>query len=182
MDRLIGRTKFAEAEDVAVLEDEGARVVLRGDCLPTDVLVTGVSLAVRGAAAPGGDHFVVQVSSIYSMTRRTAQVYDSPGFCLCVSQRVHPTRVAEIDAVTRQLRLTTIQCSSWSVCLIAPHACTTSAQLHTATQAASLSPLRKCCLMVAGGQVRRPGSAEAAEASPRAPQVRGTSQRAGRGG
>ena len=62
MDRLIGRTKFAEAEDVAVLEDEGARVVLRGDCLPTDVLVTGVSLAVRGAAAPGGDHFVVQAS------------------------------------------------------------------------------------------------------------------------
>ena len=61
MDRLIGRTKFAEADDVVVLEDEGARVVLRGDCLPSGTLVTGVSFAVRGAAAPGGDHFVVQV-------------------------------------------------------------------------------------------------------------------------
>ena len=61
MDRLIGCAKFAEAEDVVVLEDEGARVVLRGDCLPTAALVTGVSLAVRGAAAPGGDHFLVQV-------------------------------------------------------------------------------------------------------------------------
>ena len=61
IDRLVGRTKFAEADDVAILEDEGARVVLRGDCLPTERLVTGVSLAVRGSAAPGGDHFQVMV-------------------------------------------------------------------------------------------------------------------------
>ena len=62
IDRLVGRTKFAEDADVAILEDEGARVVLRGDCLPTSSLVTGVSVAVRGSAAPGGDHFMVQVS------------------------------------------------------------------------------------------------------------------------
>lgn len=63
IDRLIGRTKFAEADDAVVIEDDGARALLRGHSIEHIIgsLVTGVVLAVRGCAAPGGDHFQVSV-------------------------------------------------------------------------------------------------------------------------
>ena len=60
MGDLTGSTKFTDAGDTLVLEDEAARMTLRGDALPVGALVTGVILAVRGSAIAGGD-FQVQV-------------------------------------------------------------------------------------------------------------------------
>ena len=56
----MGRAKFVGADDALILEDESARMSLRGDKLPVGDLVTGVVMAVRGAAVPGGD-FIVRV-------------------------------------------------------------------------------------------------------------------------
>ena len=53
--QLVGRTKFVGADDSIILEDESARMKLRGESLPVGQLVTGVVMAVRGVAAPGGD-------------------------------------------------------------------------------------------------------------------------------
>lgn len=58
--QLVGRAKFVGADDALILEDESARMSLRGDKLPVGDLVTGVVMAVRGAAVPGGD-FIVRV-------------------------------------------------------------------------------------------------------------------------
>lgn len=41
-----------------MLEDESARVQLRGAALPISDLVTGVVLAVKGTAVAGGDFWV----------------------------------------------------------------------------------------------------------------------------
>lgn len=53
--QLVGRTKFVGADDSIILEDESARMKLRGEGLPVGQLVTGVVMAVKGVAAPGGD-------------------------------------------------------------------------------------------------------------------------------
>ena len=53
--QLVGRTKFVGADDSIILEDESARMKLRGESLPIGQLVTGVVMAVKGVAAPGGD-------------------------------------------------------------------------------------------------------------------------------
>lgn len=53
--QLVGRTKFVGGDDSIILEDESARMRLRGESLPVGQLVTGVVMAVRGVAAPGGD-------------------------------------------------------------------------------------------------------------------------------
>lgn len=53
--QLVGRTKFVGADDTIILEDESARMKLRGEGLPVGQLVTGVVMAVKGVAAPGGD-------------------------------------------------------------------------------------------------------------------------------
>ncbi|DBA76745.1 TPA: hypothetical protein ACH3X2_008775 [Trebouxia sp. C0005] len=53
--QLVGRTKFIGADDSIILEDESARMKLRGEGLPVGQLVTGVVMAVKGVAAPGGD-------------------------------------------------------------------------------------------------------------------------------
>lgn len=58
--QLVGHAKFVGADDALILEDESARMSLRGDKLPVGDLVTGVVMAVRGAAVPGGD-FIVRV-------------------------------------------------------------------------------------------------------------------------
>lgn len=60
--QLVGRTKFVGADDCIILEDESARMKLRGEGLPVGQLVTGVVMVVKGFAAPGGD-FHVNVSS-----------------------------------------------------------------------------------------------------------------------
>lgn len=60
--QLVGRTKFVGADDSIILEDESARMKLQGESLPVGQLVTGVVMAVKGVAAPGGD-FQVNVSS-----------------------------------------------------------------------------------------------------------------------
>lgn len=60
--QLVGRTKFVGADDSIILEDESARMKLRGEGLPVGQLVTGVVMAVKGVAAPGGD-FQVNVGS-----------------------------------------------------------------------------------------------------------------------
>lgn len=56
-------TCFCSDDDSLVLEDEGARMVLRSECegLKLDAVVTGVVLAVRGRAEPGGDFVVSDV-------------------------------------------------------------------------------------------------------------------------
>eukprot|EP00891_Asterochloris_glomerata_P002214 jgi/Astpho2/2214/e_gw1.00040.61.1_t len=56
--QLVGHAKFVGADDALILEDESARMSLRGDKLPVGDLVTGVVMAVRGAAVPGGDFIV----------------------------------------------------------------------------------------------------------------------------
>lgn len=61
--QLVGRTKFVGADDSIILEDESARMRLRGDGMPVGQLVTGVVMAVKGVAAPGGD-FQVNVSPL----------------------------------------------------------------------------------------------------------------------
>jgi DNA polymerase delta subunit 2 len=40
-------TSFCSEDDSVVLEDEGARMVLRGDALPVQRLVTGAALGTR---------------------------------------------------------------------------------------------------------------------------------------
>ena len=55
---MIGKTRFSDASDTLVLEDESARVQLRGSALRVGDLVTGLIVAVRGSAAPGGDFWV----------------------------------------------------------------------------------------------------------------------------
>ena len=64
--QLVGRTKFVGADDTIILEDESARMKLRGEGLPVGQLVTGVVMAVKGVAAPGGD-FQVNVCSACSL-------------------------------------------------------------------------------------------------------------------
>lgn len=58
LDQLTGRTKFTEASDSLVLEDESARMQLKGAALPVGDTVTGVVVAIKGAAVPGGDFWV----------------------------------------------------------------------------------------------------------------------------
>lgn len=53
--QLVGRTKFVGSDDSIILEDESARMKLKGEDLPVGQLVTGVVMAVKGVAAPGGD-------------------------------------------------------------------------------------------------------------------------------
>ncbi|KAL6752310.1 DNA polymerase alpha/epsilon subunit B-domain-containing protein [Haematococcus lacustris] len=55
----LGASSFCSQDDSLVLEDEGARMALQGDCLPVHSLVTGVVVAVRGVYELGGD-FAVQ--------------------------------------------------------------------------------------------------------------------------
>ena len=62
--QLTGRTKFAEPSDTLVLEDESARINLRGEALDVEGLVTGVVVAVRGSAAPNGDFIVTVRASV----------------------------------------------------------------------------------------------------------------------
>ena len=61
LEQLIGRTTFADPSDSLVLEDESARVQLRGEALPVAELVTGVVAAVRGSASPSGDFMVTVI-------------------------------------------------------------------------------------------------------------------------
>lgn len=55
LELMLGKTKFSDASDSLVLEDESARVQLRGAALNVGDLVTGLVVAVRGSAVPGGD-------------------------------------------------------------------------------------------------------------------------------
>ncbi|KAL3142785.1 hypothetical protein ABBQ38_003084 [Trebouxia sp. C0009 RCD-2024] len=70
--QLVGRTKFVGADDSIILEDESARMKLRGDSLPVGQLVTGVVMAVKGVAAPGGD-FQVNAFCFASMAAQAPQ-------------------------------------------------------------------------------------------------------------
>jgi DNA polymerase II small subunit/DNA polymerase delta subunit B len=58
--QLVERTKFAEADDSLVLEDESARMAVSGDVLSVGDVVTGVIVALRGAANAAG-HFLATV-------------------------------------------------------------------------------------------------------------------------
>lgn len=60
IETLTGHTGFVSDDDSLVLEDESARMALRG--IDAGPLVTGVVAAVRGVSAPNGE-FHVKVSS-----------------------------------------------------------------------------------------------------------------------
>lgn len=66
MDTLLGHTGFVSDDDTLVLEDESARMALRG-AIAAGPLVTGVVAAVRGTSAPNGE-FLVKVC-ISAVTR-----------------------------------------------------------------------------------------------------------------
>lgn len=72
--QLVGRTKFVGGDDSIILEDESARMRLRGESLPVGQLVTGVVMAVRGVAAPGGDFQV----NVWSHTALSALQVSAP--------------------------------------------------------------------------------------------------------
>ena len=58
LEQMLGKTKFSDSSDSLVLEDESARVQLRGAALKIGELVTGLIVAVRGSAVAGGDFWV----------------------------------------------------------------------------------------------------------------------------
>ena len=60
--RVTGHTSFVSDDDSLVLEDESARMALKGNAMPLGPLVTGVVAAVRGVSAANGD-FQVKVRS-----------------------------------------------------------------------------------------------------------------------
>lgn len=81
--QLVGRTKFVGADDCIILEDESARMKLRGEGLPVGQLVTGVVMVVKGFVAPGGD-FHVNVG-FQSACQFAAQTTDFAEYCLHTS-------------------------------------------------------------------------------------------------
>ncbi len=60
VETLTGHTSFVSDDDSLVLEDESARMALKGNAMPPGPLVTGVVAAVRGVSAANGD-FQVKV-------------------------------------------------------------------------------------------------------------------------
>lgn len=61
IETLTGHTSFVSDDDSLVLEDESARMALKGNAMAAGPLVTGVVAAVRGVSAANGD-FQVKVS------------------------------------------------------------------------------------------------------------------------
>lgn len=57
----LGRTRFTQADDRFVLEDEGARVTLTGTGFDPGQCVTGVVAAVKGSVLPNGEFEVSAV-------------------------------------------------------------------------------------------------------------------------
>lgn len=107
--QLVGRTKFVGADDCIILEDESARMKLRGEGLPVGQLVTGVVMVVKGFAAPGGD-FHVNVSSEHHallwllccglhMLGSTVQYVTSSESCQAVFS--HQSRASLMQTVVR---------------------------------------------------------------------------------
>ena len=64
IETLTGHTSFVSDDDSLVLEDESARMALRGPGMPAGPLVTGVVAAVRGVSSANGD-FQVKASSTF---------------------------------------------------------------------------------------------------------------------
>lgn len=60
IETLTGHTNFVSDDDSLVLEDESARMALKGNAIPAGPLVTGVVAAVRGVSSANGD-FQVKV-------------------------------------------------------------------------------------------------------------------------
>ena len=67
IETLTGHTSFVSDDDSLVLEDESARMALRGPGIAAGPLVTGVVAAVRGVSSANGDFQVKVSSSSYSM-------------------------------------------------------------------------------------------------------------------
>jgi DNA polymerase delta subunit 2 len=63
VETLTGRTSFVSDDDSLVLEDESARMALRGQGINAGELVTGIVAAVRGVSAANGE-FMVKVCRI----------------------------------------------------------------------------------------------------------------------
>ena len=60
IETLTGHTSFVSDDDSLVLEDESARMALKGNAIAAGPLVTGVVAAVRGVSSANGD-FQVKV-------------------------------------------------------------------------------------------------------------------------
>ena len=68
IETLTGHTSFVSDDDSLVLEDESARMALRGPGIAAGPLVTGVVAAVRGVSSANGD-FQVKASSVFACFR-----------------------------------------------------------------------------------------------------------------
>lgn len=53
--------RFTSTDDYMILEDDGARLTLRGDALKVEKLVTGIVAAVRGRCLPNGEFEVSDI-------------------------------------------------------------------------------------------------------------------------
>ena len=65
IETLTGHTSFVSDDDSLVLEDESARMALKGNAIAAGPLVTGVVAAVRGVSSANGD-FQVKVRILLS--------------------------------------------------------------------------------------------------------------------
>ena len=83
---LVGAAGFVSDDDSLVLEDECARMALRGPGIAPGPLVTGVVAAVRGTSAPNGE-FLVKVSA--HRHHVTPIALFASHWTLCLSWRSH---------------------------------------------------------------------------------------------
>lgn len=81
---MLGKTKFSDSSDSLVLEDESARVQLRGSALRVGELVTGLIVAVRGTAVAGGDFWVTVRSLFLCSSGVIALIFASTGNQTCM--------------------------------------------------------------------------------------------------
>ena len=63
IETLTGHTSFVSDDDSLVLEDESARMALKGSAIAAGPLVTGVVAGVRGVSSANGDFQVKVLAS-----------------------------------------------------------------------------------------------------------------------
>ena len=85
VETLTGRTCFVSEDDSLVLEDESARMALRGQGIDVGRLVTGVVAAVRGVSAANGEfHVKVGRSSVPFLAALSSLVHSNTFSALAI--------------------------------------------------------------------------------------------------
>ena len=74
IETLTGHTSFVSDDDSLVLEDESARMALKGNAIAAGPLVTGVVAAVRGVSSANGD-FQVKVRNLHAISTSVSTLY-----------------------------------------------------------------------------------------------------------